>query len=536
MKAIWYNGKVYTGDETLQQAFLVQDGLFRAVGNDAEILALADADTVRTDLAGRFVCPGFNDSHMHLVGFGQSLGAARLAEHTGSLAELLAYVREYAAENPPREGRWLRGRGWNQDYFSDTSRMPDRHDLDAVSAEFPILISRACGHCCVVNSRALELAGISPDTPSPEGGRIGAENGVPDGRLYDNAIELVSACIPEPDKEEIKDMIRRACRALNAYGITSVQTDDYSTFRGVPFETVNDAYRELEASGELSVRVYEQANFTELSELKRFIEAGNVTGAGSRMFRIGPLKMLGDGSLGSRTAWLSRPYADDPGTSGFPLFSREKMEEMISLANESGMQIAVHAIGDACLDQVLNALEKALREHPHTDHRHGIVHCQISRPDQLRRIRELGLHVYAQSVFLDYDNHIVEKRVGPELAASSYAWKTLMRSGVSVSNGSDCPVEAPDVMRGIECAVTRTSLDGTGPYLPQEAFTLREALDSFTVRSAEASFEEAFKGRIAPGFAADFTVLEEDPFTKELRALHAIRVNACYLGGKNFLS
>ena len=148
MKAIWYNGKVYTGDETLQQAFLVQDGLFRAVGNDAEILALADADTVRTDLAGRFVCPGFNDSHMHLLGFGQSLGAARLAEHTGSLAELLAYLREYAAENPPREGRWLRGRGWNQDYFADTSRMPDRHDLDAVSAEFPILISRACGHCC----------------------------------------------------------------------------------------------------------------------------------------------------------------------------------------------------------------------------------------------------------------------------------------------------------------------------------------------------------------------------------------------------
>ncbi len=536
MKAIWYNGKVYTGDETLQQAFLVQDGLFRAVGNDAEILALADADTVRTDLAGRFVCPGFNDSHMHLLGFGQSLGAARLAEHTGSLAELLAYLREYAAENPPREGRWLRGRGWNQDYFADTSRMPDRHDLDAVSAEFPILISRACGHCCVVNSRALELAGIGPDTPSPEGGRIGMENGVPDGRLYDNAIELVSACIPEPDKEEIKDLIRRACRALNAYGITSVQTDDYSTFRGVPFETVNAAYRELEESGELSVRVYEQANFTDTEELRRFIEAGNVTGTGSRMFRIGPLKMLGDGSLGSRTAWLSRPYADDPGTSGFPLFSREKMEEMISLANESGMQIAVHAIGDACLDQVLNALEKALREHPRRDHRHGIVHCQISRPDQLRRIRELGLHVYAQSVFLDYDNHIVEKRVGPELAASSYAWKTLMRSGVSVSNGSDCPVEAPDVMRGIECAVTRTSLDGTGPYLPQEAFTLREALDSFTVRSAEASFEENFKGRIAPGFAADFTVLEEDPSTKEPRALHTIRVNACYLGRKNFLS
>ena len=532
MRSIYFNGRIYTGGETLQQAFLVEDGLFRAVGSDNEILALADADTVCKDLGGRFVSPGFNDSHMHLVNFGRSLGAAQLAAHTGSLAEMLDHLRAFAAENPPREGGWLVGRGWNQDYFSDTDRMPDRYDLDAVSTAFPILITRACGHCCVVNSRALEAAGIGPDTPSPAGGRIGREGGALDGRLYDNAIDLVSAALPEPGKEEIKDMIRRAARALNAYGVTSVQSDDYSTFAAVPFETVNAAYRELEESGELSVRVYEQANFTEPETLRRFVRTGNVTGTGSRMFRIGPLKMLGDGSLGSRTAWLSRPYADDHGIAGFPLFSREKMNEMIGFAHAAGMQVAVHAIGDACLDMVLDAVEAALREHPRADHRHGIVHCQITRPNQLRRIWALGLRVYAQSIFLDYDNHIVAKRVGPELAASSYAWKTLMKSGVPVSNGSDCPVEPPDVMRGIECALTRTSLDGTGPYLPEEAFTLREALDSFTVRGAEASFEEDFKGRIAPGFAADFTVLEEDPFTVRPEELHRIRVMETYLGGR----
>ena len=532
MREIFFNGKIYTGGETLQEAFLVEDGCFGAVGKNAEILALADENTPRTDLQGRFVCPGFNDSHMHLVSYGRSLGAARLAEHTGSLAELLAYLRDFAAKDPPQEGKWLTGRGWNQDYFADVSRMPDRHDLDAVSEDFPIMITRACGHCCVVNSRALEIAGIGPDSASPPGGLIGMADGRPDGRLYDNAIELASACIPEPDKEEIKDMIRRACRALSAYGITSVQTDDYSTFSAVPFETVNAAYREMEESGELTVRVYEQANFSEFDELRRFIEAGNVTGSGSRMFRIGPLKMLGDGSLGSRTAWLSSPYADSPDTCGFPLFAKDEMERMIAYAHENGMQIAVHAIGDACLDMVLDALEKALQEHPRADHRHGIVHCQISRPEQLRRIGELGLHVYAQSVFLDYDNHIAEKRVGPELAASSYSWKTLMKSGASVSNGSDCPVEVPDVMRGIECAVTRTSLDGTGPYLPQEAFTLKEALDGFTVRGAEASFEEDFKGRIVPGFAADFTVLDEDPFGKDPRALHEIGIAGTYLGGR----
>ena len=160
------------------------------------------------------------------------------------------------------------------------------------------------------------------------------------------------------------------------------------------------------------------------------------------------------------------------------------------------------------------------------------MHCQITRPDQLERIRDLGLHVYAQSIFLDYDNHIVEKRAGKALAATSYHWKTMADMGVSVSNGSDCPVERPDVMTGIECAVTRTSLDGTGPYLPDQAFTVREALDSFTLRGAEASFEEKTKGRIAPGYLADFTVLSENPFETDPFRLHGIRVDGCWLGGK----
>ena len=209
---------------------------------------------------------------------------------------------------------------------------------------------------------------------------------------------------------------------------------------------------------------------------------------------------------------------------------------MVSLAHESGMQIAVHAIGDACLDELLSAMEKALAAHPRPDHRSGVVHCQVTRPDQLRKIRALGMHVYAQSIFLDYDNHIVAQRVGPDLAASSYNWNTLMDLGVSVSNGSDCPVELPDVLEGIECAVTRTSLDGTGPYLPDQAFTVQQALDSFTLRGAEASFEENVKGRIAPGCLADFTVLARNPFETEPRRLHEIPVLACFLGGRKVWS
>ena len=250
------------------------------------------------------------------------------------------------------------------------------------------------------------------------------------------------------------------------------------------------------------------------------------------MFRIGPLKLLGDGSLGSQTAHLSKPYEDDPTTCGFSLFSDEEFHQLIGYAHHQGMQIAVHAIGDRCLDRVLDAYESALKEDPHEDHRHGIVHCQISRADQLERMERLKLHIYAQSVFLDYDNHIVEQRVGKDLAATSYNWKTLMDKGLTVSNGSDAPVEIPDVMKGIQCAVTRCSIDGTGPYLPEQAFSIREALDSFTIASAKGSFEEKRKGKIAYGYFADFTVLEEDPFHTDLDKIHQIKIVSTYLGGK----
>ena len=531
MKTLYYNGAVYTGALPLVQAFVVEDGLFTFAGSDAEAAAFAGPEAERVDLAGRFVCYGFTDSHMHLLSLGSALAAADLARHTGSLADLLQCLRDFDRAHPGQG--WMRGRGWNQDYFSDVSRMPDRHDLDAVTTARPICAIRACGHCLVVNSRALELLGITAATPQPEGGRIGLEDGQPDGRFFDNAMQLVYDAIPAPDKEEVKDMLRSACRMLNGYGVTSSQTDDYCVYPTLPWETVNQAYRELEAAGELIVRVYEQSNFTSLPELRRFVEAGNVTGAGTELFKIGPLKMLGDGALGARTAYLSRPYADAPETCGIPVFSQETLDEMIGYANRQGMQVAVHTIGDACLDRVLSAYEKALADCPRADHRHGIVHCQITRPDQLEKIRALGLHVYAQSIFLDYDIRIVEERVGPALAATSYFWKSLLEAGVSVSNGSDCPVELPDVMAGIQCAVTRKNLRGdAGPYLPEQAFTVQEALDSYTVHGAEASFEETRKGRIAPGMLADFVVLGENPFTAAPETLSQIPVLATYLGGR----
>lgn len=526
MKTLYFNGSIYTGELPLQEAFIVEDGRFLFAGSHEDAIRLNPDETV--DLNGAFVCPGFIDSHMHVLHYGKALTMAPLHAHTGSLEDMIACLKA----TPPQKTGWIMGRGWNQDHFSDADRMPDRHDLDKVSLEHPVCATRACGHALSVNTKALELLGITADTPQTEGGEIVMEDGVPNGIFFDNAMDLVLDRIPAPGIEDVKAMLKAAMEDLNRHGITSCHSDDYFACHGLDWRVINQAFRELEAAGEMTVRVYQQSNFTNVPTLSEFIAEGNVTGAGTDMFRIGPLKLLGDGALGARTAYLSRPYADDPSTQGLSVFKPEEFDALIGYAHRNGMQVAVHCIGDACLDLVLSSVEKALREHPRNDHRHGVVHCQITRPDQLDAIAKNDMHVYAQSIFLDYDIHIVEKRAGSALAQSSYSWKTLMKKGATVSNGSDCPVELPRPLAGIQCAVTRKDLAGNGPYLEDEAFTLKEAIDSFTRWGAYASFEENIKGQIAPGMLADFAVLGKNPFETAPEAIKDIPVLATYLGGK----
>ncbi|MDO4354983.1 MAG: amidohydrolase [Clostridia bacterium] len=531
MKTIYINGAVYTGELPLCSAFSVQDGRFVQTGDDSALLATRRAGDEVIDLQGRFVCAGFNDSHMHLLGFGQSLTMAPLHRHTRSLADMLDALRNFLRERPPLDG-WLLGRGWNQDYFADEKRLPTRHDLDRVSAEIPIYITRACGHIACANTRAIELAGVTPDTPCPEGGRFDVgEDGRLTGIFRENARRLITDRMPQPSPESIRRMIDAAARELNRYGITSCQTDDFCVYPELDSAVVLDAFRALAEEGALRVRVNEQAHFCDAASLRAFLDAGYHTGVGDAFFRIGPLKMLGDGSLGARTAYMSRPYADAPDTLGIPVYTRAQFDEMISLAHRNRMQVAIHAIGDGILDDILDAYERALTECPREDHRHGIVHCQITRPDQLERMRRMRLHAYVQSIFLDYDNHIVAERVGADRAATSYAFRTLLTQ-YHASNGSDCPVELPNVLAGIQCGVTRQTLSGGPAYRPEEAFSVQQALDTFTREGAFASFEEDVKGRIAPGMYADFVVLSDNPFDVDPHSIRDIRVLQTVLDGR----
>lgn len=525
----YINAAVYTG-ESFADAFTVEDGKFIAVGT------LNDLPAERgevIDLNGNFVCAGFNDSHMHLLNLGQTLDMANLAAHTASLEDMLGCLKAYIEENKPAVGTWVRGRGFNQDYFSGEHRFPSRYDLDTVSKDHPICITRACGHICVVNSKALEILGIDKNTPQPVGGRFNVdEQGEPTGQFFETALDMVYHAMPTPDKKSIRRMIKKGCKRLNSYGITSCQSDDYESVPGLPYTTVMETFEDMAASGELTVRVNEQAHFTNVPALSAFIEADHHK-RGTNRFKNGPLKMLGDGSLGARTAYLSRPYADDPATQGIPIYTQEQFNEMCALANRNGMPIAIHSIGDGILDRILDAYEKALEEYPRDDHRHGIVHCQITRPDQLERIKNMNLHVYAQSIFIDYDSRIVHARVGDELASTSYGAKSFIDNGVTLSNGSDAPVEDPVALRGIQCAVTRRSIGSTDiPYRPEEALSVSEAIDTFTKGAAYASFEENIKGKIQPGMLADFVVLGENPFKVDPETLHKIPVMATYLEGE----
>ena len=235
MKIAYIHGKVYTGKLPLQQAFAVENSKFLAAGSDAEILETHPDQVI--DLEGRFVCAGFNDSHMHLLNLGQALSVAPLHLYTGSLQEMILCMQQM---NPGRGG-WILGRGWNQDLFKDEKRMPNRYDLDKVSTQFPVCAVRACGHAMAVNSKALELLGITARTPQVPGGEIVMERGVPNGILFDNAMDLVYAAVPAPEKEDIKQMLRAAAAMLNSYGITSCQSDDYCVFQNVSWELVNEA-------------------------------------------------------------------------------------------------------------------------------------------------------------------------------------------------------------------------------------------------------------------------------------------------------
>ena len=462
------------------------------------------------DCGGRFVMPAFNDAHMHYLHYVKAKLSVDLFGTT-SLAELLERMKASLQNHSPESGLWLMGEGWNQDFFTDEKRFPTAADLDRVSTEHPILIMRACFHVGVLNSKAMEMLGLDSAKAKEHG--LFAEtrpDGTPNGVVKEHVFDAIKSALPFPSMDTLVDMMVDSQKDLLSHGVVSVQSDDYKYCpQGGALEMMGKLRRAAE-QGRFKLRIAEQILLDDPQRMADFFACGMDAQYGNRHFKIAVIKLLADGSLGARTALMRRPYADDPTTSGLAIFTRDELDALVLEAHRHNMGAIIHAIGDGAVDMCLDAIEKARTLMPHLHPRHGIVHCQITDKSQIMRFRELDIVAYTQPIFLDYDMHIVRSRVGDALAETSYAWKDYLRLGVHQAFGTDCPVESFKPLPGIYCAVTRKDLKGRGPYLPEQAVSMEEALYAYTAAGAYCSGEEDVKGQIRPGHLADFIIVDRN--------------------------
>ncbi|MEG1958103.1 MAG: amidohydrolase [Lachnospiraceae bacterium] len=537
MKTIYINGNVISMNHLNErfQAFAVDADCITKVGNNAEVIAYTEefAQEYETiDLQNKTVLPGFNDSHLHLLNFAYSRTKIDCNGLT-SIDEIIKVGKNYIKEGQIPAGTWVSGRGWNQVFLKE-NRALTRDDLDKISTEHPIVFTRVCEHMVVVNSKALELAGITKNTKNPEGGEIEKDGaGYLTGMLKETARYLVYQIIPQKSIEEIKEMLVGAIEVASSYGVTSAQTDDFETFSDKDWRKVITAYEELIAEERLNIRIYEQCLLPEIGRLNDFLAAGNYTGKGNEYFKIGPLKLLTDGSLGGRTAYLSVPYHDAPDRQGIPVFTQEELDNLIVTAHTHKMQLVCHGIGDGAMNMILDSFAKAQTALPKNDARMGIIHVQITDEAIIHRFKAQNILAYLEPVCLNSDLHIAEDRVGAKLAKTSYNYRRFCDLGIVTPMSSDCPVDSLNPFDSMYVGINRTDYQGfpEGGWMPEQKLTIEQMLKGFTIQGAFASFEESIKGSIEVGKKADFIVVSADPTTVNPHNLRNIYVEETYLGG-----
>ncbi len=497
--AIYYHGNILTGvglgDTGEQRVTAIALGMHAivAVGDDVTILRQKQPGTRLFDLHGAFVMPGFNDAHVHLAHAGQTRLAVDLTGST-SLAEMLHRVSDAAAAAPP--GQWLLGSGWDHTLWANQT-LPTRQDLDSVSRGHPAFFGRVDGHIAVANSAALASSGVTKQTPNPPGSQFDHDAA---GELTgivreDSALDLIRQHIPPPTPELRRRALLLALEDAAAHGVTSVQDNsDWEDFL---------VCQQLEREDRLQVRITEWLRFDDPVELLLAHRAAQP--ATDRWLRTGMLKGFTDGSLGSRTAALLSPYADDPSNSGLLRYDQARLDAMTKERSEAGFQIGFHAIGDRAVEVALNALSgssPALRNR--------IEHSQVVEPQDIARYKSLGIIASMQPSHLLTDMNWAAARLGAQRAGFAYAWKAFLDAGVPLAFGTDYPVEPITPFRGIYAGVTRSNEAGTSSYFPQDRLTIDQVLFAYTQGSAFAEFSESFKGKLAPGYVADFIVLDRD--------------------------
>lgn len=497
------NGVIYTVNAArpTAQAVAISGEKIAAVGSNEEIKGWIGPKTRVIDLHGRFAMPGFTDAHTHLAGGGMAKMVVNL-EGAKSLIEFQQKIRDALKNYKP--GEWITGRGWDHTLWPE-KRFPTRWDLDAVSKDHPMIFGRVDGHVAVANSMALQIAGISKDTPDPQGGHIvrDEKTGEPTGMLEeDAAMSLVYRKAPPPNHDRRTRAIELALAEAVSYGVTSIQ--DYSSWEDFL------VYRELKEEGKLPLRITEWLTFTE--PLEKLEEERREGGTTDPWLKTGSLKAFMDGSLGSRTAAMLAPYSDDSTTSGILRMDPKQVDEMSIERDKAGFQLNFHAIGDRANRVALDAFATVRKANGPRDRRDRVEHAQIVAAKDFERFAKLGVIASMQPSHLLDDERWAMDRIGPERAKGAYAWNTMRKDGVRLAFGTDFPVESIDPLRGLYACVTR-ELPGGGPpggWEPQEKLPMADCIYDYTAGSAYGEFEESRKGEIKAGMLADIVVYPED--------------------------
>ncbi len=537
------HGKIWTGEPAsapgtksspsrIAQAVAIANGRFLAVGSDAEIQGYVGSNTRVIDLKGRLAVPGLIDSHTHFI-----IGSFQLLsidlKDARSEEEFVRRVGEKAKSLAP--GRWMQGGNWDEQAWA-SAKLPTRQMVDAVTGDHPIFLVRYDEHAALANSLALKLAGVTRDTPDPVGGVIARDpaTGEPTGIFKDAAQSLITKVIPPPSEAETIEALHAGLTEAARAGLTSVHsiTVDANSWNG-SFTGEIQLLRRAEMEGRLTCRFYEIVPIVRWEKLR---DAGISRDMGDDFIKLGAVKGFADGSLGSGTAWMFEPFADEPANRGIPLPLMNppaKMAELAREADQANMQICTHAIGDRANAGILDIYEKIGGSNS-AAHRFRIEHAQHLRPQDFARFGKLGIIASMQPYHAIDDGRWAEKRLGPERVQWSYAWRSMLDAGAPLAFGSDWPVAPLSPILGIYAAVTRATLDGKHPdgWYPEQRLSVEEALRAYTEGSAYAAFQENEKGSIAPGKLGDVVVLSDDLFTISPAQIKNAHVVMTIVGGK----
>jgi len=549
---IFLNANIYTGVvdtssfHAIQraEAMAVHDGRVEAVGRNDEIAKLKGPSTEVINLGGHFVMPGFNDAHVHLANAGFQRLTVDLAG-AKSLSEFRDRIRARVQNAAPNE--WIVGGGWDQTLWP-VKELPSRWDIDEVTKDHPVFLERVDGHIAVANTRALQLSSITVASKDPAGGKIDRDTtGQATGILRETARQAVTAVIPKPNHDRRRQAIEAALLDVARSGVTSVQDNsDYgdSKLSWEDFQILE----EIEREGKLTARITEWLNFND--PLPTLQEHRSAHPQSDDLLHTGMLKGFMDGSLGSRTAALLEPYADDPTNSGLPQFKQDELTQMTKERVNAGFQVGFHAIGDKGVQMALDAFSAASTDRVGTglrpvqaerssampamapDFRFRIEHAQVTNPLQVAKFKELKVITSMQPNHVLTDMNWAEARLGPKRAAYSYAWAAFLKKGVTLAFGTDYPVEPVAPFRGLYAAVTRKSEDGKKEYYPEQKLNMEQAIAAYTTGSAFAEFAEKNKGTLAPGMLADLVVLDIDITAVPPEKLLGTKVLRTMVGGK----